>query len=136
MRGTPGNNQVDVLRALLALTLSGGGELFGATWTPIAAGSTVTVVGSRMYAADSTGALTQFLLPSSPPNGTSFLVKLIGGLIINPMEFTAGAGDTIEDPQTPGTFSAPAGSVFTAVIGAIIAWKYDAVGHRWIQFIS
>lgn len=137
MRGTLGNPQVDALRARLALALANGGATgFGFNWTTVTAGVTQTVVPGNMYAADSTGAPTQFVLPSAPANGSFFLVKLIGGSIINPMEVTAGAGDTVEDPQSPGTFSSPGGSVFVAVIGAIVAWKYDAPNTRWIQFIS
>ena len=113
----------------------GGTSLLSSLWTPVAAGATVTVTGNSMYRTDSTGALVTFDAPSAPPNGTTFLVKLIGGTVPNPVIIQAGAGDTIEDPQNPGNFSSVAGSVAMSIPGAVSAWKYQTATSEWILFI-
>jgi hypothetical protein len=117
-------------------TGAGGGGLFASPWVPTAAGSTVSpVLANTMYAADSTGAVVTYDLPSSPPDGTPFIVKLVGATVANPVLFTAGAGDTVEDPNNPGTFSSVAGTVNASIPGMSCGFKYQAANTRWIEFL-
>jgi hypothetical protein len=103
-------------------------------WIDIAPGTTVSPVAlGAMYKTDSTGALVQYVLPSGPVNGFTFLIKLVGGSVVNPVSLLPGAGDTCEDPQNAGTFSAV--PVFISTAGAIAAFKYDAPAHQWVEFI-
>jgi hypothetical protein len=88
-----------------------------------------------MYAADSTGAADIFNAPSAPPDGTAFLIHFVGASFPNPAHINAGAGDIIENPQAPGTFSGIAGAVNVSTIGATVAWKYQTVGARWVEFL-
>lgn len=114
----------------------GGASLFSSLWTPVAAGATVSpVVANTMYAADSTGAVVAFDLPASPPDGTSFLIKLVGATVLNPVLITAGAGNTVEDPQNPGTYSSVAGTVSMTNPGQSAGFKYQSANTRWIEFL-
>lgn len=114
----------------------GGASLLSSLWTPVAAGATVSpITANSMYRADSTGALVTFVCPSGPPDGTTFLIKLIGNTVPNPTAITAGAGDVIEDPQNPGNFSTVAGSVAMSIAGSVAAWKYQTSTTEWIRFI-
>jgi hypothetical protein len=103
-------------------------------WTTVVAGATQAITVGKMYAADSTGAVVTFNAPSAPVDGSVFFVKLIGASVLVPVKINAGAGDTIEDPQNPGTFSSVAGQVVISTAGAFAAWKYQTANTRWIEF--
>jgi hypothetical protein len=111
------------------------GAPFVAAFVPVAAGATVTVAANAIYAADSTGALITFNLPSAPTDGALFIAKFVGASFPNPARINAGAGDIVENPQIPGTFSAVAGQVAISTIGASVAFKYQTTGARWLEFI-
>jgi hypothetical protein len=104
-------------------------------WIPVAAGATVAVAANAAYKEDSTGALVTNNLLSAPPNGTTAIFKLEGISVLNPTKIVAGAGDTVEDPQNAGTFSAVAGFVVLSTIGALFGVKYDSVAHQWALFL-
>jgi imidazolonepropionase-like amidohydrolase len=120
------SNDLVTLAYLIAHTIAGG-------FTSVAAGATQTVTVGGLYAADPTGARVTFNFPSSPVDGAITGVKLIGASVANPVAYVAGAGDTIEDPETPGTFSAVAGTVAQSVPGAWDLYKYDRPNTRWIH---
>ncbi len=104
-------------------------------WIAVAAGATQAVVAGGMYEADSTGALVTFNVVSAPADGSVFFVKLLGSTVAVPAAINAGAGDTIEDPQTPGTFSSVAGRVAMLTPGQKAGFKYQTANTRWIQFL-
>jgi hypothetical protein len=114
---------------------TGPASILSSLWTTVAAGATVNpVIANTMYAADSTGATVTFILPSAPTDGTSFIAKLRGSTVSNPVRITAGAGDIVENPENPGTFSAVAGTVSMSTPGAVAGFKYQTSTSEWIQF--
>jgi hypothetical protein len=116
-------------------TVALGALVFSSVWIAVAAGATVAVLANRMYAIDPTGALVTLNLPSAPADGFTFLGALAGSPVAVPVNIAPGAGDSIEDPQKPGTFVANPAFVVVSTPGAVFGFKYQLSATRWIQFL-
>lgn len=104
-------------------------------WIDVPAGATVAVPAQNAdlyYAIDASAAQVTMDLPATPVVGQTVIFK-IKGAAAAAVKLTAGAGTSIEDPTTPGTQSAVAGTVGMSVQGLLWGVKFDHNTSSWIQ---
>lgn len=113
----------------------GGGSQIGSA-TNIAPGSTPTLAqaSTQTLVMDTTGARSTVTMPAAPVNLDVVRATGVGATNTLGQAFIANAGQTVEDPSTPGTFSAIAGTVVTFTPGFNLAWFWQAANTRWKLF--
>jgi hypothetical protein len=107
------------------------------TVTNVAPGTAVGVLPNaraQTLVMDTSGAQSSFTMPAAPVDKDIVRVSFIGAANPNGQKFTANAGQTLGDPNTPGTFTAVAGNTVVFTPGANIAWFWQAANTRWVEF--
>lgn len=82
---------------------------------------------------DTTGGAVQVNTPANPVDGQLlFVCDAVGNAGVTPIVVHANnAGETIDEPQLPGTYGANANITGQ---GVCIGWKYRASDKKWIAF--
>jgi hypothetical protein len=109
------------------------GDTIG-TEVTVASGSSATLAqhAYQTLIIDTTGARPIRVFPSAPNDHDIIRAKFIGSSNNLGAEFQPNSGQTIEDPDAAGTFSAVRGVSFN--IGGGLGWFYQAAGTRWCVF--
>lgn len=104
------------------------------TWTNVAAGGTAapSPTIASAFAFDTTGARDNASLPASPVDGLVVILKAVGASNTNGILVTPAAGQSVEDPGTPGTVLAPNATALISGQGASVTYKYQLAGNRWL----
>lgn len=109
----------------------------GGAWTEVAAGSTITVANRGMYLSDATGNQVTYELPTNPPSGFAFTIAHGGTSSTtaptSPALLVAGAGDFVEVPSNPGTYSASGAT--TEILWGTISYKYSLASRRYARWV-
>jgi hypothetical protein len=103
----------------------------------VAAGSSGTLANglvAQTMIIDTTGARATRTFPAAPTDGDVVRATFTGASNNNGAAFVANSGQTIADPQNPGTFSATAGTVVSFTPGDHLGWFYQAASTRWVLF--
>lgn len=106
------------------------------TWTAVSAGATQAVAAqnaTQFFEIDASAAQVTFDFPANPVNGQEVVLKISSATTAADVLLVAGGATEMEDPGTPGTFSAPGGTVGLGGQGSVFRVKYQAAKTRWVQ---
>jgi|HubBroStandDraft_2_1064218.scaffolds.fasta_scaffold114669_2 hypothetical protein len=108
-------------------------DLLRLPWTAVAAGSTFQPGALEPWlAVDTSGGVQVTVeMPAAVDGQVLLAVDDAGNAAVNPILFTAAGGVTVDDPQSPGTYSS---TVSFSTQGGTVAWKFQALTNRWIFF--
>lgn len=104
--------------------------------TTVGAGASVPLnqAPSQVVVVTTTGARPSITMPPNPVNLDIVRATFIGASNNNGVSFSGSAGQTVGDPDNPGTFGSVAGSVVSFTPGGTFGWFYQAANTRWVMF--
>jgi hypothetical protein len=111
-----------------------GGNTVPSTWTSVPAGGSAVIAPGVAYAGafDTTGARDFAPLPAGAQDGQVVILKAVGASNTDGILVTPAAGQSVEDPGTPGTVLAPNATALVSGQGQSVTYKYQLAGNRWL----